>query len=466
MSVSIWWIRRDLRLTDNQALAKAMERAEMVLPVFILDSHLLHSTRSSQKRIAFLLQGLRSLDEALRQCGSRLIVRQGDPLAELSSLYRETSAVGIFAQADISPYARWRDERVKQEILLELTPGVTVYTPETVLKPDGLPYTVFTPFSRKWRSLPVPGKPLPAPERLLPPPSIYGGEIGEQRQSSMTDHFIASEAEAQRKLDSFIGSAIGNYAVTRDRLDIEGTSGLSPYIKFGMISARQAAWLAYDAAVRAEQAEEKQGAQTWLNELIWREFFSAILYNFPKVLKAPFQRRSTGKVWLEDEVGFTAWKEGCTGIPVVDAAMRQLKETGWMHNRARMITASFLVKDLLIDWRLGEKYFMQHLLDGDPASNNGGWQWIAGTGTDAAPFYRIFNPILQGRKFDPQGNYVRRWIPELARIPETYIHTPWIMPAVMQSKLNCRIGKDYPAPIVDHTFARQRARDAYQRNKY
>jgi deoxyribodipyrimidine photo-lyase len=229
-----------------------------------------------------------------------------------------------------------------------------------------------------------------------------------------------------------------------------------------MLSARQALVAAYRALAAAPDGDAVKGAQTWLNELIWREFYVSILYHFPYVLDRSFRPNLQDIPWENDETSFAAWCAGRTGYPVVDAAMRQLVETGWMHNRARMIVASFLVKDLLIDWRWGENYFMQHLIDGDPASNNGGWQWTAGTGTDAAPYFRIFNPVLQGKRHDPRGAYVRRWVPELAGVPDRYIHVPWEMDAETQHASRCVIGRDYPAPIVDHRLARERTLEAYR----
>jgi deoxyribodipyrimidine photo-lyase len=245
-------------------------------------------------------------------------------------------------------------------------------------------------------------------------------------------------------------------------MDLPGTSGLSPYLRFGMLSARQAAVAALEVG---EHPEAREGAQVWLDELIWREFYLHILYHFPNVLRESFRESLREIPWDNDTRAFAAWQEGLAGYPVVDAAMRQLRATGWMHNRARMIVASFLTKDLLIDWRWGERYFMQQLVDGDPASNNGGWQWSAGTGTDAAPYFRIFNPVLQGEKFDPEGAYVRRWVGELARVPDRYLQRPWLMPEEIQREAGCILGKDYPAPMVDHAWARERTLEAYRQAK-
>jgi deoxyribodipyrimidine photo-lyase len=228
-----------------------------------------------------------------------------------------------------------------------------------------------------------------------------------------------------------------------------------------MLSARKAVVGALNAIETAPNAQAQRSAESWLTELIWREFFMAILYHFPDVLQRSFRANLRDIVWENDEAAFAAWCVGRTGYPVVDAAMRQLAQTGWMHNRARMIVASFLVKDLLIDWQWGERWFMQHLVDGDPAANNGGWQWTAGTGTDAAPYFRVFNPTAQGKKHDPNGTHVRRWVPELQRVSDRFIHQPWKMPPDMQREAGCIVGRDYPAPIVDHAWARERALAAY-----
>jgi deoxyribodipyrimidine photo-lyase len=463
LSTAIWWIRRDLRLSDNQALSHALSISDVVIPVFILDPKLLNSPNMGQNRLRFLLDGLRALEADLRTRGSALVLRQGEPLNELSALMEETGAAQITAQADVSPYARRRDELVKQKLPLTLVPGITVHPAETLLKADGSPYTVFTPFSHRWADLRFPGKPIPVPVSLRGFRSPASLQIPEVQPHSSPLPFQAGEAAAQAHLARFITSGIFQYAQDRDRMDLDGTSQLSPYLRFGMLSARQVAWAAREAAASAKDSLGQQGAETWLKELVWREFYSYILHHFPYVLSGSFRAGMRAIRWQDDPAGFSAWAEGRTGYPVVDAGMRQLNSTGWMHNRARMIAASFLVKDLLINWQLGERYFMQHLLDADPASNNGGWQWTAGTGTDAAPYFRVFNPVLQGKKYDPKGVYVRRWVVELSHVPDQYIHTPWEMPVDVQTRVGCVVGKDYPAPIVDHNVARLLVRQAYRR---
>ena len=448
-SLILYWFRRDLRISDNPAINKALEQGP-VIPVFILDPCLLERTPACRQ--AFLLGGLRELDAELQKRGSGLVIRRGKPEIELINLIVETGAQAIFAEEDYTPYARRRDKQLIQSLPISLVQGQTVHHPQAVLKADGKPYTVFTPFSKAWKSLlPSNLTPLPAPQHF---PSINlpaSVDLSDPPlQQSAPTLFPPGEREAQRRLAKFASFPITNYHETRNRLDLDGTSALSPYIRFGMISMRQ-------AASKALTTFNEKGPQTWLNELIWREFYISILYHFPRVASRAFNPALQNIRWRDDEADFEAWKEGRTGVPVVDAAMRQLRATGWMHNRARMIVASFLVKDLLINWQWGERWFMDNLLDGDPAANNGGWQWTAGTGTDAAPYFRIFNPVLQSAKFDPDGAYIRKWVPELAHLSAPEIHAPWEKGILVPG---------YPAkPIVDRAEARERTLKAYNLSK-
>jgi deoxyribodipyrimidine photo-lyase len=462
---AIWWIRRDLRLTDNRALVAALARGGGVLPVFVLDPAVLESPahRDGLERRAFLVAGLRALDGDLRSRGSRLVVRRGDPARVLEGLVAETGAAAVCAEADFTPYARRRDAAVSARLPLELAPGLTVHDPGEVVKPDGRPYTVFTPFSRAWRARPLPvrGQLIPAPRRIATPAGPASESLPE---AGAVPSFPPGEAEARRRLEAFAAGAIASYAEGRNRLDLDGTSALSPYLRFGMLSAREAVVRASEAAAAGRSAS-RASVEAWIGELIWREFYIAVLRHFPEVRRTAFDPAFRRIRWRKDPAGLAAWQEGRTGYPVVDAGMRQLLATGWMHNRARMIAASFLVKDLLIDWRQGERWFMRLLVDGDPAANGGGWQWTAGVGTDAAPYFRIFNPVLQGRRFDPEGAYVRRWVPELARVPDRHLHEPWTMPAAAQAEAGCRLGRDYPMPIVEHARARERALEAYRRSR-
>ena len=468
MTTAIWWIRRDLRLGDNQALAAAARHAQ-VIPVFILDGALWHSEWVGEKRLAFLVASLRELEQELQARGSRLVVRQGSPLPVLTELVQETNAAAIYAEADYSPYARQRDAAIARVLPLQLQPGVSLFAPGDVLKQDGTPYVVYTPFSKVCKTLPQPTAAdlLPAPEHLPGPVDIPSLPLPDKPVLPATVPFGPGAVEAQRRLEVFAGQwhgPIAGYAEQRDRLDLDGTSTLSPYLRFGMVSIRQVvvkAWQGIAAAHAAGDKAAQRGAEVWLNELLWREFYMHILYHFPHVRRGSFRAEYDGMAWRTDEAQLAAWQAGLTGFPVVDAAMRQMNETGWMHNRGRMIVASFLVKDLLINWQAGEKWFMQQLVDGDPAANNGGWQWTAGTGTDAAPYFRIFNPVNQSQKFDPAGDYIRRWVPELAHVPTRYIHVPWEMPLAEQRATGCFIGQTYPTPLIDRRQTRGRTLEAY-----
>ena len=467
MAASIWWIRRDLRLTDNQALAAAVNVSAEIIPAFILDPTLLNSPNSSKNRIAFLFDGLRSLDADLRARGSRLIVRQGKPRDQLAQLMADSGATAIFAEEDYSPYARRRDAAVAQTLPLTLTAGQTVRHPTAIEKKAGGTYTVFTPFKRTWLSHTLPRRQdiIAAPERISTPTTIASLELPTEPTLPTSVPFVASEAAAQAQLKLFTTRSIFGYQQQRNAMALKGTSSLSPHLRFGMLSARQAVVTALDAISSTTDPDARKGAETWLSELIWREFYQMILHQFPHVAKGSFRPVYDGIKWRNDPDEFEHWCNGNTGYPVVDAAMRQLKQSGWMHNRARMIVASFLTKDLLINWQWGERWFMQNLVDGDLAANNGGWQWAAGTGTDAAPYFRIFNPISQGQKFDPDGTYVRRWVPELADVPTKHIHNPWELPPMLQKLHNCTIGVDYPAPLVDHKWAREATLAAYKAAK-
>jgi deoxyribodipyrimidine photo-lyase len=430
--IAIWWIRRDLRLTDNAALRAALE-ADSVIPVFILDPAF---SGSSPRRKNFLYEGLHALDKDLRSRGSYLVVRSGKPPEVLKQLLVETDVGAIYAEEDFTPYARKRDEKIACTLPLQLIHGQTVHHPTSVLKSDGKPYTVYTPYSKTWKAkLPFSLDLLTAPQQINTPSGIWTESLPPFKVNPL---FPAGEQEAAVRLEEFLYKKIYFYKEDRNRIDVEGTSALSPYIRFGMLGLRQAV----HSARQAIGQKRSDGAEVWLNELIWREFYIQILYHFPYVSKRSFNPALANIQWRNNEAEFEAWKDGRTGMPIVDAGMRQLKEIGWMHNRARMIVASFLVKDMLIDWRWGEAWFMENLLDGDLAANTGGWQWTAGTGTDAAPYFRIFNPVLQSKKFDPDGNYIRKWVPELREVETTDVHTPW--------ENGIKV-KGYPEkPIVEH----------------
>jgi len=458
--VHIWWIRRDIRLKDNQTLQAAMKNAENLIPLFILEPELMEA--AAPKRRAFILNALKDLDVQLRDLGSRLIVRQGPAKRAFADLKEDFPDFAIFAHEDFSPFARERDAEIKESYHLSLHPGVVLRHPTSVLKDDGDPYIVYTPYKNKWyeEPLPNPGDLLPIPDTLPPLPENI--ETMELPMAEQVASFPATTAEAQARFSDFLEDGIQRYKSERDRMDLDGTSQLSPYLRFGLLSIREAFTKAQVALMQTKKDQERKEMRTWMNELIWREFYTTILYHFPHVMDGPFRKEYADIPWREDATDLEAWQNGQTGYPVVDACMRQLLEMGWMHNRGRMIVASFLTKDLLINWQAGEAWFMNNLVDGDPAANNGGWQWTAGTGTDAAPYFRIFNPILQGKKYDPEGEFIATWVPELKNLPKEFRHEPWEMDDETAQKYDFKLGRDYPQQIVDHFFARDRTLEAYK----
>ncbi|GAB4510036.1 MAG: deoxyribodipyrimidine photo-lyase [Anaerolineae bacterium] len=460
------WFRRDLRLDDHLALAAAIKSGQPVIPVFIFDPNILKSERFSPARYQFMLNALESMRSSLRKHQRDLLIRHGEPLQMLKDIVRETGATKLFFNVDYTPYARQRDDQVISTV------GIPVETchdrllapPGTIEKNEGGPYVVYTPFKNKWRKQVKPDQSLDykvSAATLYPVDNFKGDNVPTLKDLGYENPITvpeASETHAQRRLEDFMQSAIFDYKEARNRLGNPvnephtGTSFLSPYIRFGLLSLRYIYWRARQAHDEAKSTAQRESVVAFMDEIVWHEFYTHILWEFPQVKSDNFASKFDIVPWRDDEDALQAWKEGKTGYPIVDAAMRQLKGAGWMHNRARMIVASFLTKDLLIHWRPGELYFMQNLLDGDLAANNGGWQWAAGTGTDAQPYFRIFNPVSQSEKFDPDGAYIRYWVPELRDVPDAFIHEPWKMdnpPA------------DYPAPIVDHGAARERALAAF-----
>ncbi len=460
---SVLWFRRDLRLHDHPALHAAIE-AGPVAPLFVLDPALLRGRWASPNRTAFLLASLAALDADLRDRGARLHICIGRPTEEVPRFAATVGAGHVFVTRDYSPYARRRDAAVAavlaaQGIALHARRGTLVHEPEAVLSASGRPLTVFTPFFRAWSAIPRP-VPLPPPGRI---PLLDRADPGHlPRLAELTPGAAADalpapgESAARARLERFLAGPLAAYAETRDRLDIAGTSRISQDLRFGLLSP-------LEVVARAEATPVD--AAKFIAEVAWREFFHHILWHHPRVLREPFQQALAAIPWRNDPAAFSAWAAGRTGYPLVDAAMRELLATGYMHNRGRMVAASFLAKDLLLDWRLGEDHFMRHLVDGDPASNDGGWQWAASVGTDAQPYFRIFNPVSQSRRFDPAGAYLRRWVPQLRRVPDQFIHEPWTMPPDLQRAVGCVIGADYPAPIVDHHAARQRALLVFEQAK-
>ncbi len=476
----ICWLRRDLRLTDNTALDYAARTCDGdVVPVFILDPAILNDGYVGPAITAVTLEMLRTLDQALRQRGSELIIRHGDPLSELKTLLQESQADGVVWNRDYTPFAVRRDTAIKRWLkhhkrVARSFPDAVLVEPEGLLtKSAGNPYATYGPYARRWSELAFAQveRVTPAPQQLAPVPASVTrqplptlAELGFTLTQTLPP---ASEDAAQQLLLQFFDrrralSAV-TYATARELPAQPGTSDLSMHLRMGTLSPRQCLKAAADALAAPLTASERQGVDTWISELAWRDFYNQLTFHFPHVLKGPYDKRYAAIQWRNQPDEFAAWCGGLTGYPIVDAGQRQLNQIAWMHNRVRMISASFLVKHLLIDWRWGERYFMQQLRDGDPTANNGGWQWAAGCGGPSAqPYFRVLNPITQSQKHDPSGDYIRRYVPELRHVPNSFIHTPWLMTAQQQQQFNCRIGVDYPAPLIEHSAARARALDTYR----
>jgi len=462
MRIAIWWIRRDIRLSDNQALNAALNYGEKIIPLFIFDENILGSSRYAPKRGDFLKQSLAGLNQALLERQSSLYIAHGRPGNILRFLYDQLSQqyeLKIFAETDYSPYARKRDGAIQNDLPAEFVGSPAFYPPGTILKKDLSPFLIFTPFSRAWKAQPFSSVSLIPKPVIVPTLSTGILEKWINQNDPAIEKIIPIEEDTvQLKLDQFTSgdeAPIYFYDVGRNSLEPCQTSRLSPYLHFGLLSIRHVVNAAQEAIHSIRDNEKQNSARIWLDELIWRDFYIHILYHFPQTAFQNFQNKHIH--WINDEISFTAWKEGLTGVPIVDAGMRQLLHEGWLPNRERMIVASYLTKDLLIDWRWGETWFTKNLIDGDPAANIGGWQWSAGTGTDAVPYFRIMNPVHQSQKFDPLGVYIRKYVPELRGVPNEYIHDPGLMPIELQKKVKCVIGKDYPARLIDHQFARERA---------
>ncbi len=471
MSTAIVWLRRDLRLRDNVALERAARTCERVVCAFVLDPALLRGDEIGAPIVQFFFDALADLRTQLRDHGSDLALLEGDFARELASLAARVHATHLFYNLDYEPGALARDASVraaleKHRLVVESSTDHVYYAADENLKADGAPYTVFTPFKRRWlerlaRDPRPPAGSLRAVARKL----ARATDIGAVRElpkpedfgrASSTHFPKGGESRATAILRSFTDSPIADYAQARNFPERPGTSHLSPHLRAGTIGIRTCVQAAIDARAHAK-GDRALGIDTWLSELIWRDFYMQILANYPHVAHEPFVAAAKKLKWLEADTEWRAWCDGRTGYPIVDAAMTQLNTYGWMHNRLRMIVASFLTKDLLVDYRRGERYFAQHLADYDLAANNGGWQWASSTGTDAAPYFRVFNPVLQSKKFDPDGAFIRSMLPALAKLPASAVHEPWTLSPLESEALGFRLGRDYPAPIVDHSMARDRA---------
>jgi deoxyribodipyrimidine photo-lyase len=462
------WFRNDLRLADNAALAAVALSCRPIIPVYILDDVAAGSWRMGGASRWWLAPSLEALASSLEKVGSRLILRRGRAEKALEALVSETGAGEIVCNRLHEPWAEERDGRI-EAVLKKIGVGFRsfesslLFPPETMLGPKGHGYRVFTPYWKACLAGPAPKQQLPSPKRLIAPEvwpesdALGAWKLVPTRPDwagGLREAWMPGEKGARAQLDAFLDEALTTYSSERDRPDHAGVSRLSPHLHFGEIGPRQI-WHAVAAKVAADGHEA--GAQPFLRQIVWREFSYNLLKYFSDLPKKPMQEKFSRFPWTENRRSLVAWQKGQTGYPLVDAGMRELWNTGWMHNRVRMVTASFLVKHLLQPWQVGEAWFWDTLVDADLANNAASWQWVAGCGADAAPYFRIFNPVLQGEKFDPQGDYVRRWVPELERLPVNLIHRPWEASPMELTAAGIRLGETYPEPIVDHGAARARA---------
>ena len=477
-SPALVWFRCDFRLADNPALSAAIKRGDGIVPVFIHVPDEEAPWQSGGASRWWLHQSLAALAADLRAVGSRLVIRRGPALETLRALVKETGAAAVYWNRRYEPAVIARDAKVNEALrqdglAVESFNAALLHEPGTIQNQSGKPFQVFTPFWRHCLNQPDPSEPLAAPRTLAAPDvwpkSLTLDELELEPRRNWAKGFRAAwqpgEAGAADSLKKFLGQAFDNYSDQRNRPDVGGTSRLSPHLHFGEISPRQV-WhgLARMASKRGLPVGAWRSSQ-FLAEVGWREFAHHLLYNFPHTPTEPLRVDFKKFPWRKNAAWLDAWQRGRTGFPIVDAGMRELWATGWMHNRVRMITASFLVKDLLISWQDGARWFWDTLVDADLAQNTMGWQWTAGCGADAAPYFRVFNPLSQGQKFDPHGDYVRRWCPELAKLPTDWIHQPDQAPPEILHAADVELGRTYPQPVVSHALAREIALKAFAQIK-
>lgn len=461
------WFRHDLRLFDHPALLAAIRTRRPVIPVHVLDDAAPGAWRPGGAARWWLHHSLSALGTALKAAGSRLILRRGPWAEVLPALVRESGAVAVHAGRLHEPWARAADGAVAAAlpVPVHFHRTATLFDPETMRGRQGTPFTVYTPFARACLSAAPPAPPEAAPERIPAPATwprsetlaewdLLPDDAGQAQRLAQV--WTPGEAAAQRRLADFVDDALDRYAGARDHPGTEGTSRLSPHLRWGEVSP---ATVWHAAATAA--GHRGQGLEAFQKELLWREFAIHLLRHHPHLPAQPLSRAFAAFPWRDAPDALRAWQEGRTGYPTVDAGMRQLRDTGWMHNRVRMITASFLVKHLLLPWQAGARWFWERLVDADLAANSASWQWVAGSASGANPFFRIFNPLLQGERFDPDGRYVRRHVPELAQLPDAFMHRPWEAPAAVLAAAGVTLGRTYPPPMVDHGAARRRALDAF-----
>ena len=473
--ITLLWLRQNLRLADNPALHWAASRGAIV-PVYILNTGIDDPFPPGGASKWWLHENLQNLGESFAKLGAPLILRRGEPEKILRELIKETGATSVNWQRYYEPFWMAYDQKLadaleQDGIEVAIHDGFLLFGPKEIKTGSGTPYKVFTPFSKACFGAPAPGKPHATPQKLDGITGIKSDKLADWKlvpkkavwPKGLAEAWVPGEKAAHKNLQNFIDKKLGSYKTGRDRPDKDLTSLLSPYLHFGNISPRQI----WHAAQKAHLNDHTQGShiERFLLEILWREFSWHLLVHFPYTVSKPLNPSFADFPWEKNDRALQAWQKGMTGYPIVDAGMRQLWQTGWMHNRVRMIVASFLIKDLLIDWREGAAWFWDTLVDADLGNNTASWQWVAGSGADASPYFRIFNPTLQGEKFDASGDYVRRYVPELSALSAKFIHEPWQAPAAELAKAKVVLGKTYPRPVVDHGKARLKALAALKSTK-
>ncbi|MEQ1714696.1 MAG: deoxyribodipyrimidine photo-lyase [Hyphomicrobium sp.] len=473
-SPAVLWFRNDLRLADHRALAAAVATGSPVVLLYILDDETPGRWRIGGASRWWLHMSLTALSKDLEARGNKLIIRRGNAAEVLPAVAREAGAGAIYVSRAYEPasVALERDLKIRfdsEGIAFKRYGGALLKEPEDIRTKAGDVYKVYTPF---WRALSeglVVGRPMPAPG-VIPPPARFPKSLRvadlalrpakPDWAAGLRAEWTPGEAGASQRLDAFLQNGLAGYAENRNRPDLEGTSRLSPHLHFGEITPGMCWYRAGQAAARMGGADK--GHETFRKEIVWREFAHTLLFHWPSLPQDPFRPEFAAFPWRSDAANLKAWQRGRTGFPIVDAGMRELWQTGTVHNRVRMIVASFLIKDLLIPWQQGQDWFWETLVDADLANNAASWQWVAGSGADAAPYFRIFNPVTQGEKFDPNGDYVRRYVPELSGLGPDAIHAPWDAPPAVLRAAGVSLGINYPLPVVDHAAARARALAGYE----
>jgi deoxyribodipyrimidine photo-lyase len=476
---TIVWFGRDLRLTDNPALSAAIARGKPIIPLYILEDVDAGEWAPGGASRWWLHGSLLALDESLRRHGNALLLRRGAAEQVITQLLAQARCDAVYWNRRYEPWAVSRAERLKSALrsrgieARSFNAGL-IREPWTILTQKGEPYRVFTPFWKALRAKGVSDAAAPVAARI---PAVASAPDSELLSSwalrpstpdwagGMRSTWTPGESGGQARLEEFAAGAVWNYKDRRNVPGVSGTSRLSPHLHFGELSPGQVWRSVTGYALSTTGNPSPPGVETYLSEIAWRDFSYHLLFHFPTLPTEPLRAEFARFPWRDDDDALSSWQRGQTGYPIVDAGMRELWSTGWMHNRVRMIVASFLIKDLLLHWRTGAKWFWDTLVDADLASNSASWQWVAGCGADAAPYFRVFNPSLQGAKFDPDGHYVRRWVPEISKLPDALLHSPWEASAAELADAGIRLGKNYPAPIVNHGVARERALEAYRRIK-